>query len=67
VPMERYRKGGLENRTNGGIEGDVRDGFAADEEGCAIVAREMKEATDVIVLVQCGEESLCLFPGKREG
>jgi len=56
-----------ENRTNGGIEGDVRDGFAADEEGCTILAREMKEAADVIVLVECGEESLCLFPREREG
>ena len=57
----------LEKGADSGLDGDVRSGFATDEEGGAVDAREVQETADMVVLVECREKRLRLFRGKREG
>ena len=48
-------KRSLEDGLDGGVEGDVGDALAVDDEGHAIRFGEMEEAADVVVLVVAGE------------
>jgi len=63
MERERESKDGLDF----GVQGNMGDGLAADEEPCPSSIGEMEKAADVVILVVTREEALRLGGGKAEG
>jgi|SRR5713226_3681631 len=63
MERERESKDGLDF----GVQGNMGDGLAADEEQCASSIGEMEKTADVVILVVTGEEAFRFRVRQTEG